>query len=185
VQNPTSTGAATTPANTGGFITNSPIGTANNNGVGNTATSGYVPLLQTPTASFPSPLSTDLPVTPAGITNNPSALMYSNSPRGGTLDIPPAGGASDVSLGEVARQYRGQGQLQAGHVYTNADIANLDRQNQVGSSIGPQGNTTAAPANAQNQSPTTPAVNNAQQPDRNPSMPAGDSQAPPVPTPQR
>lgn len=139
-----------TTVNNGGFITNAPIGTGGSTG------SGYVPLLQTPTAAFPSPLNSNLPVSPAGISNNPSALVYSNLPAGGNMDVPPSTTGVEPSLGDVARQYRSrQGQQQASRVYTNADIANLDRQ-QPGSAIGPNNNP------------------NGQQP--NSSLPAGDSQ---------
>ncbi len=171
----TTTGGSVTgtTVNNGGFITNGPVTSGGN--------SGYVPLLQTPSASWPSPLSSGPPVAPAGISNNPSALAYSNLPAGGNMDVPPSSTGVEESLGDVARQYRSrQGQQQAGRVYTNADIANLDRQ-QPGSSIGPQGNTAGQPGTQASPAPTTPSVT--QQP--NTSLPAGDSQGTTPQTPRQ
>jgi hypothetical protein len=162
---------------TGGFITNGAIG------------GGYVPLLQTPEAGFPSGLSTSLPNNPAGISNMPSALQYANTPSNegvfntGAADFGVSAEAADTrSLGDVARDYRAQrGGQQAGRVFTNADI---DRMNQnhgpaaLSSNLGPQQN--AQPTANQPpapSSPTTPAVNNnPAQPGQNQNLPGSEAQ---------
>ncbi len=165
--------AVGTTTTTGGFITNGAIG------------SGYVPLLQTPEASFPSGVSSNLPNNPAGISNMPSAMQYANVPSNegvfntGAADFGLSTGSMD-SLGEVARQYRAQhGTQQAGRVFTNADIARLNQNNSqvsLGSNLGPQSsaqpNQPASPA-----TPTTPAVNsNPAQPGQNQNLPGNEAQ---------
>ncbi len=161
---------------TGGFITNGAVGPA-----------GFVPLLQTPSASFPSPLSSNLPNNPAGISNTPSALQYENAPSNegvfntGAADFGLSiGGADTRSLGEVARDYRARrGSQQAARVYTNADIARLNQNNgqvSLGSNLGPQGS--AQPGSRQGPlSPTTPAVNsNPAQPGQSQDLPGSEAQ---------
>ncbi len=168
-----SNNAGTNPfANNGGFITNGGFG----NG-------GFVPLLQTPSATFPSALG-NLPNNPAGITNNPSALYYGNLPSNegvfntGAASTTVASGTADTrSLGEIAAEYRTRrGQQQAARVFTNADIDHLNQSNgqtQVGTNLGP-GNAVQQPASGP-QSPTTPRMGNpGQQPGQNQNLPGGD-----------
>ncbi len=168
----TGTSATTT---TGGFVTNGAVG------------AGYVPLLQTPSASFPSALSSNMPNNPAGISNSPSALQYANTPSNegifntGAADFGMSIGQTDGrSLGEVARDYRARhGSQQAARVFTNADIDRLNQgnaQTSLGSNLGPQGN--AQPGIQQAPpSPTTPAVNpNPAQPGQNQNLPGSEAQ---------
>lgn len=170
-----STGTSTTTS--GGFVTNGAVGPA-----------GYVPLLQTPSASFPSPLSGNLPNNPAGISNSPSALQSASAPSNegifntGAADFGMSIGQTDGrSLGEVARDYRARrGSRQAARVFTNADIERLNQSNgqgSLGSSLGPQGNAQPAAQQAP-PSPTTPAVNPnpAAQPGQNQNLPGSEAQ---------
>ncbi len=170
-----SAGTSTTTS-TGGFITNSGFGPT-----------GFVPLLQTPSAGFPSPLSNNLPNNPAGISNNPSALQSANLPSNegvfntGAADFGMSVGQMDGrSLGEVARDYRARrGSQQAARVFTNADIERLNHNNgqvSLGSNLGPQGS--AQPGTQQAPpSPTTPAVNaNPAQPGQNQNLPGSEAQ---------
>lgn len=167
----------TSTTNTGGFITNSPAG------------GGYVPLLQTPEASFPSGLTSNLPNNPAGITNMPSALQYANTPstegvfNTGAADFGLSTASADTrSLGEIARDYRAQrGSQQAARVFTNADIDRLNQNNgqALSSNLGPQSNAQPDP-NQGLRSPTTPAVNNNQaQPGQNQNLPGSEAQPQP------
>lgn len=173
-----STGNAATTS-TGGFITNGSIG------------GGYVPLLQTPEASFPSGLATNLPNNPAGISNNPSALRSASTPSSPTMEGVFNTGAADFgmsataedgrSLGEVARDYRARrGSQQAPRVYTNADIDRLNQSPEasLSSNLGPQGGAQTNPGQqAAPSSPTTPAVNNSPaQPGQNPNLPGSEVQ---------
>jgi len=171
-----------TSGNTGTPTVFSPFGGVNS-AVG---AGGYVPLLQTPEASFPSPLTSNLPNNPAGISNNPSALQSANTPRNegvfntGAATFGLSSGAAETrSLGEVAREYRAQrGAQQAARVFTNADIQQLNQKNgqtPLTSDLGPQSNPQAerqAP-----QSPTTPALEkNPAQPGQNQNLPGQEAQ---------
>ncbi len=173
-----STGNVSTTTTTGGFVSGGAVYGGN-----------YVPLLQTPEAAFTSGITTNLPNNPAGISNNPSALQYANTPSNastggvfntGAADFGMSAAAEDGrSLGEVARDYRAQrGTQQAARVYTNADIARMNQNTGVplSSNLGPQGNA----ANAQPavpSSPTTPAINNnPAQPGQNQNLPGSEAQ---------
>ena len=157
------------------FLQNVPVGSA----------PGYVPLLQTPIASWPSPIST--PGTQAGITDYPQGRLIPADAPGipGIVNAGASGGFSSQpqdtrSLGQIAAEYRQRKQTQqASRVFTNADIARLNQgQQPMGTEIGPGG--ASVPQGGEAQSPTTPSVA--------PGQPQGQSQAVPgsdVPAPER
>lgn len=168
----------TATTNTGGFISNGPVG------------GGYVPLLQTPEASFPSGLTSNLPNNPAGITNMPSALQYANVPSNegvfntGAADFGMGMASTDTrSLGEIARDFRAQkGSQQAARVFTNADIDRMNQNNgqALSSNLGPQSSAQPNSNTQAPQSPTTPAVNTGQpQPGQNQNLPGNEAQPQP------
>ena len=156
--------------NTGGFITNGGF-------VG-----GYVPMLQTPQATLPPALG-NVTNSPAGISNNPSALQYANLPAGNGrpgFDLGAAYGTTASNeadlrpLGDIAREFRSHHGQQNARVFTNADIQKMNQNNgqvAMGTSIGPQSNT--APS-GQPQSPTTPAVGNPSPQQNNGALPGNE-----------
>lgn len=173
--------------NTGGFITNGAYGYG-----------GYVPMLQTPEASFPNGV-TNIPNNPAGISNMPLSMQYaaaaasaaapSSGSNGGVFNTGAASfGLSSQppetrSLGEIARDFRAREATQhASRVYTNDDIARLNQNNgqvPLGSNLGPQSSNAQNNANQGPQSPTTPAVsNNRSQPPQNRNLPGREAQPP-------
>lgn len=186
--------SATQPLGTGQFTSGSTGNVSTTTTGGGVITTGgaagYVPLLQTPEAAFTSGITSNLPNNPAGISNNPSALQYANTPSNVNTEGVFNTGAADFgmstatadgrSLGEIARDYRAQrGSQQAARVYTNADIQRLNQNSgaPLGSNLGPQGSATANTQPAAPSSPTTPAVNNnPAQPGQNQNLPGGEAQ---------